>query len=97
MAYEEYDEYGGSRCFQIATPVIIPNGGMFEGSVVVTITCSTPGVTIYYTTDGSYPQKFEPYRYTGPFLLTEMEESLTQYSVPNVCATGLVSVVTLIF
>jgi hypothetical protein len=38
-----------------ATPVISPAAGAYDGSVNVTITCSTPGNSIYYTTDGSTP------------------------------------------
>jgi hypothetical protein len=38
-----------------ASPVILPNGGTFRRKVMVKITDSTPGATIYYTTDGSDP------------------------------------------
>lgn len=40
---------------QTATPVISPDSGTFESSFSATITCSTPGSTIYYTDDGSTP------------------------------------------
>lgn len=40
---------------QVATPVLSPAGGQYEGSVRVSITCSTPGATIYYTTNGLEP------------------------------------------
>jgi hypothetical protein len=55
---------------KIATPVISPNGGSYESSVKVTITCATPGVMLYYTMDGTEPTKAS-IKYTGPFTLTK--------------------------
>ncbi|MBR6877837.1 MAG: chitobiase/beta-hexosaminidase C-terminal domain-containing protein [Bacteroidales bacterium] len=39
----------------IATPTFSPAGGTYTEAQTVTISCETPGVTIYYTTDGSNP------------------------------------------
>ncbi len=39
----------------VAAPSFSPNGGTFTSAQVVTITSATPGVTIYYTTDGTEP------------------------------------------
>jgi len=44
---------GGQQ--QVAAPVINPAGETFTGTLSVTITDSTNGATIYYTTDGSTP------------------------------------------
>jgi hypothetical protein len=52
-----------------ATPVIAPVSGSYVSSVSVSITCSTPGSTIYYTTDGSTPTTASAV-YTSAFELT---------------------------
>ncbi len=53
---------------KVATPIIAPNGGTFNAAVQVTIISSTLGATIYYTTDGSNPEK-SSWIYSGPFIL----------------------------
>jgi hypothetical protein len=57
----------------VANPVISPDGGTFDGSATVTINTTTPGATIYYTTNGSVPTLDVPNSftklYTGPFTL----------------------------
>ena len=39
----------------VEKPQFSPERGFYEGEVLVSITCPTPGATIYYTTDGSMP------------------------------------------
>ena len=45
----------GSSKSTVATPVITPNGGSYAGPVNITLMTSTPGASIYYTTDGTSP------------------------------------------
>ena len=52
--------------FTVKTPVISPVGGSYAGTVGVTITCASSGAEIYYTTDGSTPDRSAK-RYTGAF------------------------------
>ena len=48
-----YSEDGGQET--VATPTFSPAGGTYGEAQNVTISCTTAGATIYYTTDGSNP------------------------------------------
>jgi hypothetical protein len=64
-----------SKC---ATPAISPAVGAYaNGSLVsITITCSTSGAAIYYTTDGTTPSTSKT-RYTGAFNITNTNANTT--------------------
>jgi len=53
----------------LSAPTISPAGGTYYNAVDVTITCSTSGASIYYTTDGSTPTSSSTL-YTGGFTVT---------------------------
>src|SRR3989442_3455742 len=54
---------------RVVAPTFNPAGGSFVGSVTVTLSTTTSGATIYYTTDGSTPTTASS-AYTGPVPLT---------------------------
>ena len=56
----------------VATPTISPaNGVVFSTpSCTVTLSCATPGATIYFSTNGVTPRASSSYLYTGPFTIT---------------------------
>ncbi|MCW1914802.1 chitobiase/beta-hexosaminidase C-terminal domain-containing protein [Luteolibacter sp. GHJ8] len=64
---------------QVSTPVIAPDGGLFSSATPVTLTCPTPGASIYFTLDGSTPN-------TGSTLYTG---SLTISSSATLKAIGI--------
>jgi hypothetical protein len=53
----------------VGAPQLAPNGGLFAGSVTVTMTTPTPGAELRYTLDGSEPAATST-PYTEPFALS---------------------------
>jgi hypothetical protein len=51
------------------TPTFTPAGGTYTSTQTVVISDSTPGATIYYTTDGSTPSPSSPV-YTAPLIVS---------------------------
>ncbi len=74
----------------LATPVIAPNGIIFTNSVTVSITDSSPGVTIYYTLDGTSPST-NSVRYTAPFVLTNSAVVQAVATKPGSVNSGVAS------
>jgi hypothetical protein len=54
--------------FAVATPAISLPTGAYVGAQQVTLSDSTPGSTIYYTTDGTVPTSSSP-AYSGPIAI----------------------------
>src|SRR5208283_3122151 len=55
-----------------ATPTFSPVAGSYTGTQTVTISCSTPASTIYYTTDGSTPTPLSTV-YSSPIAVSTSE------------------------
>jgi hypothetical protein len=55
---------------ELPTPLISPASGIYEGSVTVSLSTTTAGATIRYTTDGSAPTESHGDVYTAPFTLS---------------------------
>lgn len=51
-----------------ATPVFSPSGGAITNGTTISISCATPGVSLYYTIDGTTPTVASPL-YSGPFII----------------------------
>ena len=54
----------------VATPAADPEAGEVESGALVTLSCATPGATIYYTTNGSTPTSGSA-EYTEAIEITE--------------------------
>jgi len=54
----------------VATPVFTPVGGVYNNSVDVVITTTTPLADIYYTLDGTEPSNVNGTLYAGPITIT---------------------------
>ncbi len=61
----------GSGVYTITTaaPTFSPSSGTYTTPQTVTMSDATPGVTIYYTTNGSTPTTSSP-KYTGPITIS---------------------------
>ncbi len=60
----------GGTVTTVATPTFSPAGGTYTAAQTITITCSTNGATIYYTTNGSTPSASST-MYNGAITISE--------------------------
>ena len=67
---EDDFEETGSTTQTVATPTFNPAAGTYNQAQSVTITCSTSGATIYYTTNGSNPTTSSSV-YSAPLTINE--------------------------
>ena len=75
---------------QTATPVINPGGESYSSSVQVTITDSTAGAVIYYTTDGSTPTTSST-QHTEPITVTSTETINAFATAPSYTPSNMAS------
>lgn len=61
----------------VATPVFDPDSGPINASQQVTITCTTPGAIIHYTTDGRDPTEDDPTVESGESVSVSTESPTT--------------------
>ncbi|MFB3815423.1 MAG: chitobiase/beta-hexosaminidase C-terminal domain-containing protein [Terriglobales bacterium] len=59
----------GVYTIKAATPTFSPSPGTYTGAQTVTLACASPGVTIYYTTNGSTPTTSST-PYSGPITVS---------------------------
>jgi sugar lactone lactonase YvrE len=57
---------------QAATPQFSVAPGVYSGTQTISITDTTPGATIYYTTNGAYPGIYNT-KYTAPIAVSQSE------------------------
>jgi hypothetical protein len=71
-SYSQSAIASASYVFPAATPSIAPAGGTYVNNQIVSLSTSTPGSAIYYTTNGSTPSTSSTI-YSGPFTVSRNE------------------------
>jgi hypothetical protein len=80
-AYFNRLSVNGSGTSQVAPPLFIPPGGLLTNGQTVTMSTTTPGAAIRYTTDGNLPTSSAGTAYISPVLF-----QLTKATVINAIA-----------
>ncbi len=74
-----------TAALSVEIPTFDPDGGSYSNSVTVTMACSTPGSTIWYTTNGNEPIPYQCNSYSSPVTFTS---SLTLKAIGWVMGQG---------
>ena len=74
----------------VATPTISPGGGSYGYAQTVTLSDSTSGATIYYTTDGTMPSTSSS-QYSGPLTVSATETVKAIAAAPGDANSGIAS------
>ena len=74
---------------QTAAPTFSPAAGTYNSAQTVTISDSTAGATIYYTTDGKAPTTSDTH-YTGPITVSSTE-TIKAIAIASGCSTSAVA------
>ena len=78
---------------QTAAPMITPSAGTYAAGQLVTITDATPGAVIYYGDHGVIPTTTKGTRYTGPFLMTSVYDTVNAIAIaPGMTQSAVVQV-----
>src|ERR1700722_17817605 len=80
----------GTTTPQAATPVFSPAAGNYTSGQSVKLSASTPGASIYYTTDGSTPTTSSP-RFTQAIAVTKSQVIQAIATAPGYSSSGLAS------
>jgi len=75
---------------RVASPIISPITGTYGGIQPITITCTTPGSSIYYTTDGSTPDNTDTLYSSAIYLPADMTVKAIVYNDNTGYSTSLV-------
>lgn len=77
----------------VAAPIISPGTGTYSGPVTVSLSSSTPGAEIFYTTNGNIPllsiPNFFTKRYTGPFSVSVSTTIRAVATFPEMSNSGV--------
>ena len=86
------DVASGNYTLAVAIPVANIHGGIYNSPTTVSLTDSTPGATIFYTTDGSYPSSASNcYTITGPITVSANETIQAVGIISGMASMGIMT------
>ena len=93
ISYTPSDILSETFTVQTATPRVTPNGGTHTAPVSTTLTDTTAGSTIYYTTDGSTPSPGigTTHAYTAPLTISPGTTIQALATAPGQTASAIVT------